>query len=391
MTYLESNATALEEVLLYHVLPEKLLTKDIQNGAHAVTLQGESVTFQTAWHWSWYHFHYLYYIWIDGKAFVSQPNIPATNGVIHVIEQVLLPDSIPDDLLYTAASSGILNTLVQAVHLANLTDILLEPGTSFTLLAPSDEAFQAIEPAILNYLFHNTTALKQVLLYHVIAGTSIFAADVAASNSSVSVASALGPELTLTFDDFSVFINANESIVEQADIIALNGVAHVIDTVLIPPDLKIPPTLVDLLTDKAELSSLKEALVEYELDDLFIDTKGWFTIFAPSNDALADVDFDGLTKDQVKETLLYHIVPGYYSTHVLQTYGAHFGLLTKSGDYVAVQIDKKKSQITIDTIATVVESDVGALNGVVHVIDTVLTPPIKCPYTNHLRCWWEGY
>jgi transforming growth factor-beta-induced protein len=132
------------------------------------------------------------------------------------------------DIVDTAVA-GNFNTLVAAVKAAGLVDTLKGPGP-FTVFAPTDEAFAKLPPGTLESLLkpENKAKLQQILTYHVVAG-EVMAIDVAKLHSAKTVG---GGSLTIKTADGGVMVdNAH---VTKADIVATNGVIHVIDTVLLP-------------------------------------------------------------------------------------------------------------------------------------------------------------
>ncbi len=245
---------ALTDILLYHVLDGKVMAEAVTDGLVVQTLQGGEVTFSI----------------VDGVPMINQAKIIATdieasNGVIHVIDAVILPPAeeaevetaeqpaptptpTPEeeaatdeaavetaelaDIVDTAVAAGSFETLVAAVQAAGLVDALKGDGP-FTVFAPTDAAFAALEeaqPGILETLLAEPTgALTDILLYHVIFG-KIMAADV---TDGLVATTLLGEDVTFSVADGVVKIN--DATVIAADIEASNGVIHVIDAVLIPP------------------------------------------------------------------------------------------------------------------------------------------------------------
>jgi uncharacterized surface protein with fasciclin (FAS1) repeats len=118
--------------------------------------------------------------------------------------------------------------LAKAVQVAGLQKTLTTDGP-FTVFAPTDEAFQALPPGTLEYLLDNPDELRNVLLYHVVAG-EFLAADVVTLSSAPSV---LGPDITIDTTN-GVVLNGNSTVI-LTDVMAKNGVVHVINAVLIPP------------------------------------------------------------------------------------------------------------------------------------------------------------
>ncbi|MCE9579775.1 MAG: fasciclin domain-containing protein [Deltaproteobacteria bacterium] len=132
------------------------------------------------------------------------------------------------DIVDVAVGAGSFNTLVTAIKAAGLVETLKGPGP-FTVFAPTDEAFAKLPPGALDALLADKGKLTAVLTYHVVAG-KVMAADAAKLTSAKSVQ---GGELTI---DASNGVKVGGATVIKADIEASNGVIHVIDTVLLPPE-----------------------------------------------------------------------------------------------------------------------------------------------------------
>ena len=234
-----ANTELLAAVLTYHVLPleapaEVVVSLDGQsvatvNGAEiAISVDGSTV--------------------MINNATVIVTDIAASNGVIHVIDTVLLPpalteppaadetvetDEMPGTVVDVAVGSGSFPTLVAAVQAAGLVEVLSGDGP-FTVLAPTEEAFAAALAALdvtAEDLLANTELLAAVLTYHVLPLEA--PAEVVVSLDGQSVATVNGAEIAISVDGSTVMINNATVIV--TDIAASNGVIHVIDTVLLPP------------------------------------------------------------------------------------------------------------------------------------------------------------
>lgn len=130
------------------------------------------------------------------------------------------------DILETAANAGSFNTLAKAVEAADLVDILKSPGP-FTVFAPTDEAFAKLPEGTLDELLQDIAKLKKILTYHVVSG------DVRSDNL-LEIDEAPTVEGSILVIDTSDGYKVNEAVVVQADILADNGVIHIIDSVLMP-------------------------------------------------------------------------------------------------------------------------------------------------------------
>jgi uncharacterized surface protein with fasciclin (FAS1) repeats len=140
-------------------------------------------------------------------------------------------ESASGDIIDVATAAGSFNTLAAALTAAGLVETLQGPGP-FTVLAPTDEAFAKIPEADLQALLADKDALTKVLTYHVIAG-NVPSSDVVTLTEATTVE---GRKITIAVVDGKVVINGNSTVVTP-DVAASNGVIHVIDAVLMPPQM----------------------------------------------------------------------------------------------------------------------------------------------------------
>ena len=238
---LPENEAALVAVLTYHVLGAEVPSSDVATGS-VETLQGEEIELVAGDNG----------VTVNG-ANVIAVDVEASNGVIHVIDSVLVPPSIDATALLVAdameseamevgtivdvaVEAGSFNTLVAAVTAADLAETLSGEGP-FTVFAPTDEAFAALPAGLVDALLlpENKDALVAVLTYHVL-GAEVPSSDVATG----SVETLQGEEIELVAGDNGVTVNGANVI--AVDVEASNGVIHVIDAVLVPPSID-PSTL----------------------------------------------------------------------------------------------------------------------------------------------------
>ncbi len=408
---LEDFDTAEEKALLatilkYHVVSGiAAKSTDLSDGQAIGTLQGEDVTID-----------------LDGgvfiedatmdKAEVTLANVEASNGVVHLIDKVLLPQEIIDalngdggmdakNLVEIVVETEALSILEAAVIKAGLVETLSSEGP-FTVFAPTDDAFVALLGALgddYNGLDDFDTdaemmLLTDILLYHVIAGAEVKAADLA--EGSVETALAGNAIDVIASGDTFVIGDASEvdANITATDIMASNGVAHTIDKVLLPQSaidfvaslsLK---TIVEIAVETDDLSLLVGAL--QQADAGLVETlsgEGPFTVFAPTNDAFVALlealgddynslaDFD--TEDEkalLVKVLTYHVVAGAAAFAADLSNGQM--IQTVQGENVGINIKNGTVHVedATDTNASVVIPDVAASNGVVHVINKVLLP-----------------
>lgn len=206
---------ALTNILLYHVVGAKAMSGDLSDGQMIETLNGEEVTVTI----------------MDGNVYINDAmvtvaDLEADNGVVHVIDAVLMPTTTVVDII---VSSPLHNTLETAVLAAGLEDDLAGEGP-FTVFAPVDAAFAALPDGVLDALLADPEgALTDVLLYHVVAARAM-SGDLSDGQM---IETMNGDTITVTITDGKVYIN--EAMVAVPDIPADNGVVHIIDQVLIPP------------------------------------------------------------------------------------------------------------------------------------------------------------
>ncbi len=305
------------------------------------------------------------------------------------------PAPAAKDIVDTAVADGRFKTLVAAAQAAGLVDTLKGKGP-FTVFAPSDDAFAKLPAGTVDGLLKDPAKLKDILLYHVVAG-NVMAADAAKLTSANTVQ---GKPIAIKVDGNKVMIN--DAVVTIADIKTSNGVIHVIDKVILPPaamaaeptkpmTATAPVTATKPMTATAPAPAAKDIVDTAVADGRFktlvaaaqaaglVDTlkgKGPFTVFAPSDDAFAKLPagtVDGLLKDpaKLKDILLYHVVAG-------NVMAADAAKLTSADTVLGkpIMIKTKDGKVMIND-ATVIIPDVKAGNGVIHVIDSVMLPPSK--------------
>ena len=218
------NKQALTDILLYHVVSGKVMAADVTGLTSATTVLGKDVAIKVD----------MGNVYIN-DAQVIITDIEASNGVIHVIDSVLLPPAeeamMDKTIVDIAVADGRFNTLVAAVTAADLVDTLSGEGP-FTVFAPTDDAFAALPAGTLDSLLlsENKQQLTDILLYHVVSG-KVMASDVVGLSSATTV---LGKDITITVKDGNVYLNDTVQVI-ITDIEASNGVIHVIDAVLLPP------------------------------------------------------------------------------------------------------------------------------------------------------------
>lgn len=509
----EENET-LADILLYHVLAGSVNSSAVTDGLSVVMANGDKASFTVSNDSV-----------MIGAATVTTADVEASNGIIHVIDKVLMPP--PGDICYnvishtivpgatnlicnsymfvenytmggqtitgcynmithqvtdigaaecsaymwtpavniamTAQATTIHTALVAALGAADLVSTL-SGETEYTVFAPSDDAFEEAGIDLDSFETDEEIAmLADILLYHVVAGTTL-STDLAAGENVVTTAN--GEELTITVTEAGVEVGTDGATVTLADVPASNGVIHVIDQVLTPPSLSddgegvptpeellgatdsddsggmsidefnafmnddeegaLPQSILDDIADifanndaddsgELDLNELEQfipeldaymiALEEGAFDDIptiasqtgiheslvaalmaadlvsTLQGEGPFTVFAPTDEAFAaagiDLDDTSLSTETLKDILLYHVVAG---TTLSTDLAAGANTVTAAnGDELIITVSDTGVAVGADG-AVVTLADVPASNGVIHVIDKVLTPPADDPF-----------
>jgi transforming growth factor-beta-induced protein len=209
------NKAKLQAILTYHVVPGKVTSDKVTKLDVAKTVQGQRVDIKV-----------MNGVNID-SAKVVKADVIASNGVIHVIDSVLLPET--KNVVEVAQGAGTFNTLIAAATAAGLAETL-STTPNITVFAPTDEAFAKLPAGTVENLLkpENKEKLQAILKLHVVEG-NIYAKDALKAGSATALS---GGKLTISADGGSAKVNGAG--ITATDIEAFNGVIHVIDTVLLP-------------------------------------------------------------------------------------------------------------------------------------------------------------
>ncbi|HSI78252.1 MAG TPA: fasciclin domain-containing protein [Lunatimonas sp.] len=359
----------LRDILLYHVLSGRVMASQVTSGSVPTLLEGENLTFAVSGS----------SITINDGVGVVTADIDASNGVIHAIDNVLMPPT--EEETNTIADIVIGNenfsTLLAAVLEADLAGALANVEGEYTVFAPTDAAFE-------RYLTDNgltaeallaSPDLVSILSYHVVPGLVPSSAVEAGAVTSLAEI----PFYVSIDTEENVWINGNAK-VETVDVMADNGIIHIIDYVITPPTQSIAEIAVGFSqAAEPQFTQLVGALSRADLVDAVSgDSDDNLTVFAPTDqafqalytalgvDGYEDIDLDLLTA-----VLTYHVVPARAFSQDLRD-GAE--LPTLSGDNV---LTVNLGDLEINS-SGLIEGllNVHATNGVIHVIDEVLLPPM---------------
>jgi transforming growth factor-beta-induced protein len=350
------TAEQLQPILLYHVVSGEVMSTDLTDGYVSTLSPGPgdskvSVLVDAG------------NVVLNASSDVIQADIEAENGVIHVIDEVLLPPTVVD----IAVDNGNFTSLVAALTKADLVETLSGDGP-FTVFAPTDAAFADLLSDLGASSLDDVSVedLLPILQQHVVSGnvlsSDLSSGDVQTLNGTISIE--VGAQVTIN----------GSATVTATDIQGKNGVVHVIDKVITPPQ-----DIVDIASGDENFESLVAALTKAELVTT-LQGEGPFTVFAPTDAAfdqlLSDLglsSLDDLTKDDLTPILLYHVLSGkVMSTDLVDGYVSSLSPGAEAGTNASILIDAALAKLNGDiNIST---TDIEASNGVIHVIDKVMLP-----------------
>jgi transforming growth factor-beta-induced protein len=296
-------ASVLEKILLYHVVQGEVISSAVKAGS-VPTLSGENIAITTAGG-----------IKVNSASVIMPYDVAATNGIIHTINEVLIPPTIVpfvNSVLEPAYFSENFTTLIAASVKANVVDALLNTP-NLTIFAPTNDAFTA-SGLNLNALSPETIA--SVLTYHVV-GAKVMSNEIPRDATTLN-----GKKLWFSLVSTGNYINGDAKIV-AVDIASGSGVVHVINKVLLPPTGNLVETAVSL-TASGEFTSLVAALTRTANEGTpaqnlitVLSGNGPFTVFAPTNaafQALLDSNpawnnLGDIPLETLIAVLTYHVVP----------------------------------------------------------------------------------
>ena len=346
----------LADILTYHVLDSEVPAMAVTNGAIVQPLSMTNTLKLT--------------VTADSDVFVNQAPVSMTdlmadNGIVHVLDQVVLPSETVVDI---AIDNGF-TSLTAAVVTAELLPALTNPLATYTVFAPSDMAFADLAAALDTDVAGLLALpnLADILTYHVLdSEVPAMAVTNGAIVQPLSMTNTL--KLTVTADS-DVFVN--QAPVSMTDLMADNGIVHVLDQVVLPSE-----TVVDIAIDNG-FTSLTAAVVTAELLPALTNPLATYTVFAPSDMAFADLaaaldtDVAGLLAlPNLADILTYHVLDSEVPAMAV-TNGAIVQPLSMTNTLkLTVTAD---SDVFVNQ-APVSMTDLMADNGIVHVLDQVVLP-----------------
>ena len=360
----------LKNVLQYHVYTEAAVEASAVTTGSIIMANGENANLVSNSNG----------VSISGAS-VTTADVEGSNGIVHIIDSVIVPPSILP-IVGTIVAPAYFNkdftTLIAAVQAAD-TDILgllLGNGPSdegLTLFAPTNAAFEAAGITDVN-------GADAVLAYHVIDGTIMASMLPSTTGAAAGVPTLGGENIYITNAGADVTINGTTTVV-ATDITGSNGVVHVIDRTLIPPTQSINEIVAGFAGgNPAEFTLLAAALARAGLADFF-DGDGPYTVFAPTDAAFEAAGLDLAAINASEPT----VVAGILTHHVVQANVNVFSTDLVDGNVTMLNeqnITISLGDLTVQDAAgstppaSLVPSllNVLATNGVIHVIDKVLLP-----------------
>jgi len=350
---LTGDATLLTEVLNYHVVSGSALASgDIAEGESTVeTVDGADLTINKTADGT---------VTVNG-ATVTTADIQTTNGVIHLIDGVLLETL---DIANYAALTPDVETLVGAVDAAGLTSALANETNTFTVFAPVNSAFDAIDA---DELTGDAALLSRVLNYHVVQGQSVPLTGAGLSDGATLATNDTGQNLTVSVEDDSITAVNGFEIAGTVEV--ENGTIHLLGDVLLQS-----ANIAQRATLDPNLSALTDAAMTGGLASgagTLGDDGSTFTVFAPPNGAFSGLATDAFTGDDGSQPLAADII----SYHAIS--GAVTAENVPNSDVSSVEGTNLTLRQFADGSVTVngvpvTTADIQARNGIIHVIDGVL-------------------
>lgn len=359
-----ADVNTLRKILLYHVIGSERFFEDRipQQLSGFTTLHGEQV-YASRWGG----------LSVNGIA-VTQADLETNNGVIHVIDRVLLPPA--GNIVEVAVGNPNLSYLVAALQRASQGGINLVQalaGGTFTVFAPTNAAFQAAGfPTIESVRAVNPDVLSRILRYHVVSGRRF-----TSQLSEGSLPTIQGNSLATTQVPGRATVqglgNSTPALILTPDVVTINGAVHVIDQVLLPDGGAVTKSITDIVVENPNFSLLRAAVVKAGLATAL--STGNLTVFAPTDAAFRAAGFADINAinnadvNVLRRILLYHVIGDRFPT---QTFSERIaGFTTLQGEQVQVV---RRQGVSVNGIF-VEQANIRATNGFIHVINRVLLPP----------------
>ncbi|XP_023226463.1 transforming growth factor-beta-induced protein ig-h3-like [Centruroides sculpturatus] len=372
----ESNLKILEKVmdgsscstriLKHHLLPNVICTPALTAQARTINVLENYLTLSRNENDKLY---------VDGVQIVAR-DIVATNGVLHIIDGILLPDEV--QTLSDALKSGGMHEVTDLIEEADLREEL-DKLDNFTFFVPTRKALKKMSPILKEELKNNKEKLRETLLYHIVPHDK----DECDFKDNVKLPTRANNKTIRInqYGEFSTISNVPAHITAQcvrvipSDRRVCGGVLHLVDQVLLPPK----QSVMDVIEDTKEFSVLKHLLRGTGLDRKLREDEGPFTLFAPTDTAFysfSEVPISELTEDwnRAERFLKRHILNDMKCcAGIFHSPFRHDHARTLEGSLVPLH--RATSGWIWFGRARIHQCDLTAENGVVHIIDKVLGTP----------------
>jgi len=363
-----ATPSLLTSLLTYHVASAEL-TSDVLNGSVQTLLSGQSLSVVNSGG-----------VTINGTANVTTADVLASNGVIHVIDEVLIPeDFYAQTLAQIVAGSPDHTILLSALakpELAGLLAAANDPTQNLTVFAPTNAAFEGVLAALGMTSIDDmpVETLNEIVTYHILGGA--VTSDQLSNGNVNTLLPGIpgGPEFEFVTVDLTDGVKINNANVTAADLKAVNGVAHVVDAVLLPSYIAYSVgTIAEVVQFNKDFTILNAALRKAELLETVATTDN-LTVFAPDNAgfvAAGITSLDGLEKEDLTPVLTYHVLGAVVKAADLPESGIA-ATLNGANIYLGYL---NQQRVLINGLTEIKAVDIEKSNGVIHVIDRTLVPP----------------
>jgi len=386
----------IREILLYHVVPGNLATANFRDAAEYVTLLDDGdarATLQS---------HRVQQAYSATRTYINQAMAQCewtlADGRVHAIDSVLVPPKYRSICLLLSSSENpsLFDKFTTMLDVADLYTTLCDSARNFTVFVPSEAAF-ARQAEFVNSLAlaHQRVALQHLLMYHIVPGDALMAADLMAAIEPMGVTAlptmaGVGFDLQVSREGPALYID--QATVIAADMLATNGVVHVVDTVLRPDGMR---NLFQVLqADRERFGLFSDALQTVGLAPQ-LQTTQKLTVFAPVNSFFLtrlkpEVDRLVVTNQmqKAKDTLASFIVPD--KTLTKSTLVSNSPLQTLSNMQMRVHHTEVFGQVFVGGLQVAAPFDISASNGIIHSLKGLYEPStdlagdaVKPAYAQH--------
>lgn len=364
-----ANPALLTALLQYHVVSGDVMSTDLTNGPVQSLLSGQTIDVDIS-----------NGVTLNGSSKVTSADVDASNGVIHIIDEVLFPEEFYSmTLAQIVAGSPDHTILLSALGKPELSDLLAaanDPTADLTVFAPTNAAFEGVLAALGMTSIDEIPVgvLKEIVTYHILGGA--VSSDMLANGDVNTLLPGIagGPEYEFVTVDLTDGVKINTANVTAADLKAVNGVAHVVNAVLLPSYITYSiGTIAEVVQFNNDFTILNAALRKAELLETVAKTDN-LTVFAPDNAgfvAAGITSLDGLEKEDLTPILTYHVL----GAKVLSSQLPADGMATTLNGEMIYLGYLNQGRVLINGSSEITAVDIKKSNGVIHVINRTMVPP----------------